>query len=86
MSSEGSVGWAVRLYKQDFRFDAAHFLVFGDGTREPLHGHNYQVSVRLEGDVGPDDLEDGVQAGAVVRVRDGSCDLETLGWAHGARW
>jgi len=48
--------WAVHLYKQDFRFDAGHFLIFADGTREPLHGHNYQVRVRLEGDIAPGDV------------------------------
>jgi 6-pyruvoyltetrahydropterin/6-carboxytetrahydropterin synthase len=34
------------VYKQYFNFASAHFLVFGDGSREPLHGHNYRVAVQ----------------------------------------
>ncbi len=31
-------------------FSAAHQLRLGDGKLEPLHGHNWQVEVHLEGD------------------------------------
>jgi 6-pyruvoyltetrahydropterin/6-carboxytetrahydropterin synthase len=41
--------FAVRVYKQYFNFASAHFLIFADGTREELHGHNYQVRVAFEG-------------------------------------
>ena len=41
--------FAIRVYKQYFNFASAHFLIFTDGTREPLHGHNYQVQVKVEG-------------------------------------
>ena len=34
-------------------FAAAHFTTFGDQC-EPLHGHNYDVFVELEGDLTPD--------------------------------
>jgi len=37
--------FSIKVYKQYFNFASAHFLVFPDGTREPLHGHNYKVSV-----------------------------------------
>ena len=37
--------FSIKVYKQYFNFASAHFLVFGDGTREPLHGHNYRVAV-----------------------------------------
>lgn len=37
--------YAIKVYKQYFNFAASHFLVFKDGTREPLHGHNYRVQV-----------------------------------------
>jgi len=40
--------YSIKVYKQYFNFSAAHFLVFPDGTREPLHGHNYRVQVRGE--------------------------------------
>lgn len=37
----------LRLAKEDFKFNAAHFVAHDDGTRERLHGHGYRVSVRL---------------------------------------
>jgi 6-pyruvoyltetrahydropterin/6-carboxytetrahydropterin synthase len=39
----------IEVDKDYFNFASAHFLVFADGKREPLHGHNYQVSVAVEG-------------------------------------
>ena len=41
--------YAIRVYKQYFNFGSAHFLIFADGTREHLHGHNYQAQVKVEG-------------------------------------
>lgn len=41
--------FAIKVYKQYFNFAAAHFLIFADGTREPLHGHNYRVMVKGNG-------------------------------------
>ncbi|MFQ5478600.1 MAG: 6-pyruvoyl tetrahydropterin synthase family protein [Candidatus Binatia bacterium] len=37
--------------KDDFRFNAAHFMAY-PGFRERLHGHNYRVGVRVEGELG----------------------------------
>ncbi|MCB1033536.1 MAG: 6-carboxytetrahydropterin synthase, partial [Acidobacteria bacterium] len=34
---------------EDFKFSAAHFTLFPDGSAELLHGHNYQVAVEVEG-------------------------------------
>jgi len=48
--------FAVRVYKQYFNFGSAHFLIFGDGTREQLHGHNYKVEVSVEGETIAGDL------------------------------
>jgi len=48
--------WGVSVYKERFRFCAAHFLVFPDGSREELHGHNYRVSVEVEGPLGEGDV------------------------------
>ena len=42
-----------RVAVGDLGFSAAHFIAF-PGFREPLHGHNYLVSVVIEADVGPD--------------------------------
>ncbi|MBL7669633.1 MAG: 6-carboxytetrahydropterin synthase [Bdellovibrionaceae bacterium] len=35
------------LEKQNFKFSAAHFLIFDQHTAERLHGHNYQVKVEI---------------------------------------
>jgi 6-pyruvoyltetrahydropterin/6-carboxytetrahydropterin synthase len=43
--------YAIRVYKEYFNFAAAHFLIFADGSREELHGHNYQAQVKLEGEL-----------------------------------
>ncbi|MBI3726597.1 6-carboxytetrahydropterin synthase [bacterium] len=44
-----SESFAVRVYKEYFNFASAHFLIFADGAREELHGHNYQVRVSARG-------------------------------------
>ncbi|MDG2304504.1 MAG: 6-pyruvoyl tetrahydropterin synthase family protein [Candidatus Binatia bacterium] len=43
--------WAIKLNKEYFKFSCAHFLIFPDGSKERLHGHNYQVTVEIEGDL-----------------------------------
>ncbi len=48
--------FGVAVYKEAFRFCSAHFLVFADGSREELHGHNYRVSVEADGPLGPGDM------------------------------
>lgn len=35
----------LKLYKQNFKFSSAHFLIFDESNAEKLHGHNYQVQV-----------------------------------------
>jgi len=37
------------LAKEDFKFSAAHFTLFGGDRAELLHGHNYRVSLELAG-------------------------------------
>jgi 6-pyruvoyltetrahydropterin/6-carboxytetrahydropterin synthase len=41
--------FSIEVAKDYFNFASAHFLLFANGSREPLHGHNYQVSVTVEG-------------------------------------
>ncbi|MSP90456.1 MAG: 6-pyruvoyl tetrahydrobiopterin synthase [Myxococcales bacterium] len=41
--------FGIRLDKQYFNFGSAHFLIFSDGTREELHGHNWQATLELDG-------------------------------------
>jgi 6-pyruvoyltetrahydropterin/6-carboxytetrahydropterin synthase len=48
--------WAIDLAKQAFKFSAAHFLIFPDGSAERLHGHNYRVYVHLESGLSPHGL------------------------------
>lgn len=45
--------FSIEVAKDYFNFASAHFLIFADGRREALHGHNYQVSVILEGELDP---------------------------------
>ncbi len=40
--------FSVHVAKENLKFSAAHFIAYA-GFREPLHGHNYQVGVYLEG-------------------------------------
>jgi len=37
----------LHLYKQNFKFSSAHFLIFDEKSAEKLHGHNYQVQVEI---------------------------------------
>ncbi len=43
--------FSIEVDKDYFNFASAHFLIFADGKREHLHGHNYQVSVAVEGEL-----------------------------------
>jgi 6-pyruvoyltetrahydropterin/6-carboxytetrahydropterin synthase len=43
--------FSIEVAKDYFNFASAHFLIFANGRREPLHGHNYQVAVALEGEL-----------------------------------
>jgi 6-pyruvoyltetrahydropterin/6-carboxytetrahydropterin synthase len=43
--------WAIELEKEYFKFSAAHFLIFPDGSAERLHGHNYRVFVEIDAEL-----------------------------------
>jgi 6-pyruvoyltetrahydropterin/6-carboxytetrahydropterin synthase len=43
--------FSIEVAKDYFNFASAHFLIFANGRREPLHGHNYQVAVAMEGEL-----------------------------------
>jgi len=45
--------YRVFVAKDYLKFSAAHFIAY-KGFREPLHGHNYHVSVSISGTVGTD--------------------------------
>ncbi len=38
----------LKLYKENFKFSAAHFLIFDSQRAERLHGHNYKVQLGFE--------------------------------------
>jgi 6-pyruvoyl-tetrahydropterin synthase len=40
--------FSIHVTKENLKFSAAHFIAY-PGFREPLHGHNYQVGVAVEG-------------------------------------
>lgn len=61
------MGHKVIVEKGNLRFNAAHFITFG-GKCERLHGHNYAVSVTLEGPLTPDSyVFDFVELKKIVR-------------------
>ena len=41
--------YRVHLNKEHHVFSAAHFITFDGDVCEPLHGHNYRVSVEVDG-------------------------------------
>lgn len=63
--------YSVVVAKEYLKFAAAHFIAY-PGFREPLHGHNYQVSVRIEADLGPEGYV--LDFGVVKRCARQLCD------------
>lgn len=51
-----SLPFSIKVYKQYFNFASSHFMIFEDGSREPLHGHNYRVQVKGEAPSLADDM------------------------------
>ena len=49
----------LHLAKQNFKFSAAHFLIFDEKHAERLHGHNYQVKVDITAPTEEDLHEEG---------------------------
>ena len=48
--------WGIEIAKEYFKFSAAHFLIFPDGSCERLHGHNYRVFVEVDAELGEQGL------------------------------
>jgi len=67
----GPQRYSVVVSKDYLKFAAAHFIAY-PGFREPLHGHNYQVSVRVEADLGADGYV--LDFGLVKRVAKALCE------------
>lgn len=47
--ADRSASFGIRLSKESFTFSAAHFITYAGDVCEPLHGHNYRVTVEIEG-------------------------------------
>ena len=45
---EEATSFEVDICKSDMKFSCAHFIAY-KGFRERLHGHNYNMSVRMFG-------------------------------------
>lgn len=61
------MGFKVIVEQGNLRFGAAHFITMG-GKCERLHGHNYAVSVMLEGPLGADSyVYDFIALKAIIR-------------------
>ncbi|MEM1201897.1 MAG: 6-carboxytetrahydropterin synthase [Acidobacteriota bacterium] len=72
--------YTLILAKEDFKFSAGHFTLFGPEEAELMHGHNYQVGVEL---VGPNLDDDGllasfVEVKGVIRELCERLDTQTL--------
>ena len=79
MTSDAVESWSIDLHKEYFKFSAAHFLIFPDGSKERLHGHNYHVQVEIEGDLTREGLViDFIEAKPVVRELCDSLDERWL--------
>ena len=50
----GSRQYKVRVTKDHLVFSSGHFITWGGGQCERLHGHNYRVAVEVEDDLGSD--------------------------------
>lgn len=60
--------WAIRMHKEYFKFSCAHFLIFPDGSKERLHGHNYHVEAEIEGALAKEGIViDFIQVKPVIR-------------------
>lgn len=38
----------ISIARSQYKFSCAHMTVFPDGSKERLHGHNYQIAVALD--------------------------------------
>lgn len=45
---EVDISYRIELEKENFKFSASHFTIFGAGRAERLHGHNYYVYCEIE--------------------------------------
>lgn len=70
MGAKGDCHRELNVALQDMKFSAAHFVAF-KGFREPLHGHNYTLGVRLGGSIQADGYV--VDFGDIKKAARGIC-------------
>ena len=63
--------YRVQVTKDYLKFSAAHFIAY-PGFRERLHGHNYRVTIRVEGPLTPQGYV--VDFGVVKRIARRLCE------------
>lgn len=49
MSQSQNNSFSVRVSGDELVFSVAHFITYGGGTCEPLHGHDFHVAVAVAG-------------------------------------
>jgi 6-pyruvoyl tetrahydropterin synthase/QueD family protein len=67
----GTQSFRVHVTKDYLKFSAAHFIAY-KGFRETLHGHNYRVTVEVEGVLGAQGYV--LDFGIVKRIAKRVCD------------
>jgi 6-pyruvoyltetrahydropterin/6-carboxytetrahydropterin synthase len=61
--------WSILIAKEYLKFSCAHFLIFPDGSKERLHGHNYHVVCEVDGALSAQGLViDFIQVKPVIRA------------------
>jgi 6-pyruvoyltetrahydropterin/6-carboxytetrahydropterin synthase len=39
--------YEIKIKKEEIKFSSSHITVFSDGTKERIHGHNFQVGIKI---------------------------------------
>ena len=66
--------YALFLKKQNFKFSSSHFTIFSETKAEYLHGHNYQVAVKVMLDEVDKSTEMAVDFNVVKKAVRAVCD------------
>lgn len=74
------MSFKISITKEDLVFAAAHFITYAGHRCEKLHGHNYRVSVVVEGGLEPDSwyVVDFSAVKKVMRALTGELDHRVL--------
>ena len=74
------MSFKIAITKEDLVFAAAHFITYAGHRCEKLHGHNYRVSVVVEGGLEPDSwyVVDFSAVKKVMRALTGELDHRVL--------